>query len=38
MFEAGDALDKISGALGRQPGSIAARLKKHYGEEVALPR
>ncbi len=38
MFEAGDPLERISGALGRQPGSIAARLKKHYGEEVALPR
>lgn len=37
MFGDGDKLDKISAALGRQPGSIAARLKKHFGEDVLIP-
>jgi ATP-dependent exoDNAse (exonuclease V) alpha subunit len=37
MFGEGAKVSEISGALGRQPGSIAARLKKHFGEDVELP-
>ncbi len=34
MFEAGKSVKEISGALGRHTGSIRARLKKHYGDDV----
>ena len=36
LFEDGTRLEQISVALGRQPGSIVARLKKHFGEKVAI--
>jgi ATP-dependent DNA helicase PIF1 len=38
MFEAGKGLGEMSDAFGRQPGSISARLKKHFGEDVLVPR
>jgi ATP-dependent DNA helicase PIF1 len=38
LFNDGTGLEAISAALGRQPGSIAARLKKHFGEDVLIPR
>lgn len=38
LFLLGTGLDELCTALGRQPGSIEARLKKHYGEEVAIPK
>ncbi len=36
LFEAGEGLSSLISAFGRQPGSIRARLKKHYGEEVVI--
>jgi ATP-dependent DNA helicase PIF1 len=36
LFEDGTGLKDLSATFGRQPGSIAARLKKHYGEDVAI--
>ena len=36
LFENGSGLERLSVALGRQPGSIAARLKKHFGEDVQV--
>jgi hypothetical protein len=36
MFEDGDGLKAMSETFGRQPGSIAARLKKHFGDDIAL--
>jgi ATP-dependent DNA helicase PIF1 len=38
QFEARSTITKISEKLGRQPGSIRARLKKHYGEDYELAR
>lgn len=35
-FGAGAKLRELSQALGRQPGSIRARLKKHFGEDVEI--
>jgi hypothetical protein len=37
MFDAGTGLAVISKELGRQSGSLRARLKKHYGEDVVIP-
>ena len=37
-FEAGDGLQALSDRLGRQPGGVRARLKKHFGEDVVIPR
>lgn len=37
MYDAGAGLGELSAAFGRQPGSIAARLKKHYGDDVLIP-
>jgi hypothetical protein len=37
MYEEGSGLAAISQVLGRQPGSIVARLKKHFGDDVAVP-
>jgi ATP-dependent exoDNAse (exonuclease V) alpha subunit len=37
MFESGTGLKELSEAFGRQPGSILARLKKHFGEDVEVP-
>lgn len=36
LFEGGTNLAELSRVFGRQPGSIAARLKKHYGEDVTI--
>ena len=36
MFDAGEGLKALTSAFGRQPGSIRARLKKHYGEDVEI--
>jgi ATP-dependent DNA helicase PIF1 len=36
MFEGGSGLRVLSETFGRQPGSIRARLKKHFGEDVEL--
>jgi ATP-dependent DNA helicase PIF1 len=36
-FKKGDGLTKLTALLGRQPGSIRARLKKHLGEDIAIP-
>jgi ATP-dependent DNA helicase PIF1 len=36
-FDDGAGLEALTSAFGRQPGSIIARLKKHYGEEVIIP-
>jgi ATP-dependent exoDNAse (exonuclease V) alpha subunit len=38
MYGQGLGLDSLTRALGRQPGSIQARLKKHFGEDVVIPR
>jgi hypothetical protein len=35
LFEAGEKTKDIANNLGRHPGSIRARLKKHYGEDWA---
>ena len=35
-FKKGDTVKALSTMLGRQPGSIRARLKKHFGEDVSL--
>ena len=37
LFENGVGLAELSARFGRQPGSIAARLKKHFGEGVVIP-
>lgn len=37
LYDAGVGMDELSKAFGRQPGSIAARLKKHYGEDARIP-
>jgi ATP-dependent DNA helicase PIF1 len=36
LFVGGKGWKAISESLGRQPGSIKARLQKHYGEEVVI--
>lgn len=36
LFDTGTKLTKLSKTFGRHPGSIHARLKKHYGEDVAV--
>lgn len=38
MYEAGDDVTKISAALGRQPGGVRARIKKHFGDEALIVR
>jgi hypothetical protein len=37
LFEAGKGLKFLTGEMQRQPGGIKARLKKHFGEDVAIP-
>ena len=37
MFKDGNGLAKLSAEFGRHPGSITARLKKHFGDEVKIP-
>lgn len=36
LFDDGKPLDELVKEFGRHPGSIRARLKKHYGEEVEI--
>lgn len=36
-FKKGDGLKKLTAMLGRQPGSIRARLKKHMGDDIIIP-
>ncbi|MBW4062158.1 AAA family ATPase [Candidatus Saccharibacteria bacterium] len=36
-FEAGDGLATLASLLGRQPGGVRARIKKHFGDEVEIP-
>lgn len=38
LFESGKGLKDITIEMQRQPGGITARLKKHFGEEVAIPK
>lgn len=37
LFEAGKGLKFLTSEMQRQPGGIKARLKKHFGEDVAIP-
>lgn len=37
-FTAGAGLANLTSVFGRHPGSIRARLKKHFGEDVQIPR
>lgn len=37
LFRDGAGLVRLTETLGRQPGSIRARLKKHFGEDVIIP-
>jgi hypothetical protein len=36
LFDGGKVLDELVQEFGRHPGSIRARLKKHYGDEVVI--
>lgn len=36
-FKNGAGIKQLSDTLGRQPGGIAARLKKHLGEDTTIP-
>jgi ATP-dependent DNA helicase PIF1 len=36
LFDEGKQLDELATEFGRHPGSIHARLKKHYGDEVEI--
>ena len=38
QFMGGVGLKKLTAYFGRHPGSIRARLKKHFGEEIVIPR
>lgn len=38
MFTDGKGKKELTETFGRQPGSIAARLKKHFGEDVEIPK
>jgi hypothetical protein len=38
LYEGGTGLKELSAVLGRQPGSITARLKKHFGDGVEVAR
>ena len=38
LFDEGKKLDDLASEFGRHPGSIHARLKKHYGEEVEVKK
>ncbi|HVI69613.1 MAG TPA: helicase C-terminal domain-containing protein, partial [Magnetospirillaceae bacterium] len=35
-FKKGDGIKALTALLGRQPGSIRARLRKHFGEDVVI--
>lgn len=36
LFKKGKKLSELCQALGRQPGGVRARLKKHFGEDVVI--
>jgi ATP-dependent DNA helicase PIF1 len=38
MYGHGLGLASLCEAMGRQPGSIRSRLKKHFGDEVAIKK
>jgi hypothetical protein len=38
LFDDGKGVKEMTGVFGRHPGSIRARIKKHYGDEVKIPR
>ncbi len=38
LFEGGAGLASLSETFGRHPGSIRSRLRKHFGEDVSVPR
>lgn len=38
LFTAGSGLKELTNFFGRHPGSIKARLKKHFGEDIVIPR
>jgi ATP-dependent DNA helicase PIF1 len=38
LFDSGMGLDDLTSNFGRHPGSIRSRLKKHYGDEVVIPK
>ncbi len=38
QFAAGSGLKELTKLFGRQPGSIRSRLRKHFGDEITIPR
>ncbi len=38
LWGSGNTVKQLSGLMGRHPGSIRARLKKHFGEEMSFKR
>lgn len=38
LFAAGSGLAELTKFFGRQPGSIRARLKKHFGEDITIAK
>ena len=36
LFDSGEGLKELTQTFGRHPGSIRSRLKKHFGDEVAI--
>ncbi|MDQ3064787.1 MAG: PIF1 family DEAD/DEAH box helicase [bacterium] len=38
LFAAANSVSQLSKILGRHPGSIRARLKKHFGEDIVLKK
>lgn len=36
LFDSGSDLDELTQTFGRHPGSIQARIKKHFGEEAVI--
>lgn len=36
MFDKGESVQAMTEAFGRQPGSIRARLKKHFGDDIVF--
>jgi hypothetical protein len=38
LFAAGNGIKSLSKLMGRHPGSVRARLKKHFGDEVVIPK
>lgn len=38
LFAADNGVNTLSKLMGRHPGSIRARLKKHFGEDIIIPK